>query len=160
MSNWNYIGTIVKDINFFPNNCIGFIYMINDDKGKSYIGKKSLYSETWKPVSKKVYDKALEDKETVKKTRDKKLSKKGLPVWIYKKKTVKESNWKDYKSSHKELSKKNNLEKYILELAYSKLQLTYLETKYMFKHNVLESDDFYNGNILGKFYRGINQIKV
>ena len=46
-----------------------------------------------------------------------------------------------------------NLKKQILELAFNKKHLTYLETKYLFSHEVLENpEEYYNDNILGKFF--------
>ena len=38
-------------------------------------------------------------------------------------------------------------------LQFNKKHLTYLETKYLFKNQVLESEEYLNDNILGKFFR-------
>ena len=47
-----------------------------------------------------------------------------------------------------------NLKKQVLEIAFNKKHLTYLETKYLFQLGVLEKpDEYYNDNILGKFFR-------
>ena len=49
--------------------------------------------------------------------------------------------------------KQFEFEKYILKLAPNKKLLTYYETKYLFVYDVLERpDEYYNDNILGKFY--------
>ena len=42
----------------------------------------------------------------------------------------------------------------MIKICYSKIELTYQETKYLFKYNVLEDDTYLNGNILGRFYKG------
>jgi hypothetical protein len=48
---------------------------------------------------------------------------------------------------------KEDLKKQILEIAFNKKHLTYLETKYLFQLEVLEKpDEYYNDNILGKFF--------
>jgi len=41
----------------------------------------------------------------------------------------------------------------ILFIARDTKQLTYLETRELFKEGVLEREGFYNDNILGKFFR-------
>lgn len=150
---WKYKNKPVNDINFFPEGCIGFTYLICDKQNKCYVGLKSLGSHTNPKVSENVYKKLKEEGKPVKKTKNKKLSKKGAVVWDYRKVDIKESNWKVYQSSNTELKKKKEVTKEILDFAFSKKQLTYLELKRMFELNVLESDRYYNDNILGKFYR-------
>lgn len=133
-----------KDCNVIPDsNAIGFVYKItNLDNGKIYIGKKNFFSKRNVKLGKK---------ELAART-DKRKSKKKV--------VIKEMKWQTYVGSNKELTEDiksgATIKKEILCLAYSKQQLTYLETKYQFQYNVLEIDS-YNGNILGKFYRkGIN----
>ena len=41
----------------------------------------------------------------------------------------------------------------ILRICYTKTELSYYETKYQFVNEVLESDEWLNGNILGRFYK-------
>ena len=41
----------------------------------------------------------------------------------------------------------------MLKICFSKMELTYYETKFQFVRGVLESDEFLNGNILGRFYK-------
>lgn len=153
MTDWYFKNKIVKDISFFPKDCIGFIYKICDKNGKCYIGCKSLRSKTNPKVSFNVYTKAKANGEDVKKTKNKKESKKGLIVWDYRRKMDTESNWQKYQSSNTELKKKKGVTKEIIDFAFSKKQLTYLELKWMFHYKVLEVDTFYNDNILGKFFR-------
>ena len=46
-----------------------------------------------------------------------------------------------------------DLNKQILEVAFNKKHLTYLETKWLFQLEVLEQPEkYYNDNILGKFF--------
>ena len=42
----------------------------------------------------------------------------------------------------------------IIKICFSKTELTYQETKAQFQHEVLERDNWLNGNILGRFYKG------
>lgn len=72
---------------------------------------------------------------------------------------VKESDWKNYYGSQKELkhllleSKAKDFKREILKIVPNKKLLTYFETKYQFLYQVLEKpDEFFNDNILGKFY--------
>jgi hypothetical protein len=41
----------------------------------------------------------------------------------------------------------------ILKICFSKTELTYQEVKHQFQYAVLESDQWLNGNIMGKFFR-------
>ena len=118
-------------INEVPEDCVGFVYKItNKQTKKFYIGKKSFYSRTSKKVKGRTNKK-----------------------W-----TVKESNWRSYCSSSKELQEDikslgiENFEFEILELCKSKRQMSYFETNYQFLFKVLETNS-YNKNILGKFFR-------
>jgi hypothetical protein len=132
----------IKSLEDFPENCVGFIYLIkNQTTGKIYIGKKSLYSNTNKKLTKK---------EIAEQT--------GPGRKPTKKLVTKESNWKVYMGSSKELladikeTSEDIYERNILHFCFSKKQLTYYEINYQMKYNVLEVDS-YNDNILGKFYR-------
>lgn len=120
----------------------GFIYLIELDNGKKYIGKKNLYSVRKKNFGKKqiaaITDKRLKTYETI----------------------IKESDWLTYCGSSRLLKEdlKKNVKitnRFILEVATSKTELTYLETKYLFKYDVLgeNKEVYYNDNILGKFYK-------
>ncbi len=44
------------------------------------------------------------------------------------------------------------LERKILQVAFNKKELTYLECKWQFVLEVLETNKYLNDNILGKFY--------
>lgn len=132
----------------FPNingdKCFGIVYLIeNLDNGRKYIGKKQIMSNRRTKLGKK----ALAERT------DKRTSQ-------YRK-TSKESNWLTYTGSNKELNldikNGHRIKKHILTFAYNKMELSYYETKYQFIFNVLETPEYYNGNILGKFY---NQYKI
>lgn len=124
--NWIYKGkeiTCIEDLEI--ENPYGFIYVIETQQGFKYIGKKSFFSHRTLPP--------LKGKKR-------------------KRKVVKESNWKTYNSSNSQIDKTNIAFKEILEVCLTKRDLTYKEVKYQFKYNVLESKDYLNDNILGKFY--------
>lgn len=138
---WKYKNKKFDKIEDFPEGAFGFIYVIrNLSNGRAYIGKKNLYFE------KKV---ALTKKEIA-----------ALPSKRYKKykQVVKESDWLKYNSSCKpllaDIQAGHEIEKEILQIAMSKRQLTYLETKYLFTCEVLETEDFYNENIEYRYYKG------
>jgi hypothetical protein len=46
-----------------------------------------------------------------------------------------------------------NIKREILRICYSGMELTYQETKHQFVYEVLEKEEFLNGNILGRFYK-------
>lgn len=131
-------------INYSGVEPYGFIYVVEFSNGKLYIGKKNFYREL----------NVKKGKRELSQMTDKRGSKK--------KKVIKESDWKTYYGSFKNEELSNGLNsgevkidrRFILSLATTKSQLTYLETKYLFSESVLEDDRYLNDNILGKFYRG------
>ena len=139
---WIYKGKEFKQEDI-PEVAIGFVYemaAIIDGKAVRYIGKKNFYSDV--------------------KT---KLAKKDLSSDKRKKtyKRVRKYNYQNYYSSNDVLkeARKNDvlIERKILDICYSKLELSYLEVKLQFNNNVLEDDAYLNGNILGKFYKKVNE---
>ena len=136
--NWLYKGSEINEISDLPNNAFGFIYQTTHlPTNKKYIGKKSLIYNLKKKLGKK--EKALWEG-------------KGRPP-VYKR-VLKESDWKTYYGSHSFIKEANeeDLKREILEIAYHKKELTYLECKYQFTLGVLESRSYLNDNILGKFF--------
>ena len=135
---WLYKNKEINEISDLPNNAFGFVYQTTHlPTGKKYIGKKSLIYNLKKKLGKK--EKALWEG-------------KGRPPMY--KRVLKESDWKTYYGSHgfiKEANKED-LTREILEIAYHKKELTYLECKYQFTLGVLESRSYLNDNILGKFF--------
>tara|TARA_R110000751_G_scaffold510_3_gene1823 strand:- start:1280 stop:1759 length:480 start_codon:yes stop_codon:yes gene_type:complete len=125
-----------------PENAVGFIYIINmlkDDKRYGYIGKKNFYSKRKKRFGKKALA-LITDK------RSKKYE------------IVTKLDYQNYFSSNKELKEAYEngvyMNRTIIKICFSKTELTYQETKAQFQHEVLERDNWLNGNILGRFYKG------
>ena len=135
---WLYKNKEINEISDLPNNAFGFVYQTTHlPTNKKYIGKKSLIYNLKKKLGKK--EKALWEG-------------KGRPP-VYKR-VLKESDWKNYYGSHGFIKEANeeDLKREILEIAYHKKELTYLECKYQFTLGVLESRSYLNDNILGKFF--------
>lgn len=126
-----------------PEGAVGFVYKMNykDDDGQyySYIGKKNFYSRRKKKFGKKALA-AITDKRTKKYEMVTKL------------------DYEDYFSSNKQMKQAHKdgkmIHRTILKICFTKAELTYQETKYQFKYEVLERDWYLNGNILGRFYKG------
>jgi hypothetical protein len=125
-----------------PEGAFGFIYIMKaviDGKKVFYIGKKQFFNN----VKVKLGKKEMAER-TDKRTKD------------YKR--VKRQSYKNYFSSNDVLIQANkdgiHIDRYILKICYSKKELTYEEVRYLFKLDVLESENYLNSNILGKFYRG------
>ena len=135
---WLYKGSEINEISDLPNNAFGFVYQTTHlPTNKKYIGKKSLMYNLKKKLGKK--EKLLWEG-------------KGRPPMY--KRVLKESDWKSYYGSHSFIkdANKEDLTREILEVAYHKKELTYLECKYQFTLGVLESRSYLNDNILGKFF--------
>jgi len=127
---WTHNGAIVE---ILPEDCIGFVYLItNTVTGRKYIGKKlAKFSKTSYKVVKQ---------------------KNG----IKKKKKIKskvESDWQTYYGSNDVLNEdvntlgKDKFTREILFYCNSKAQCSYIEAREQFTHKVLESTDYYNGQI-------------
>jgi len=142
---WTYKNEPMEALSSFPQGTFGFIYrVVHIPTGKAYIGKKVL-----------MYQKKV------------KLTKKELLEYSHVagrkpayKLAMTESDWQNYYGSNKEIvamlkeGKKDEFKREILCLASNKKLLTYYECKYLFIYQVLEKpDEFFNDNILGKFYR-------
>lgn len=131
---------IIDSLEKFPKDTVGFIYLIRLSNGKKYIGKKNLYTERKKYFGKKqikqITDKRLKTYEIIKK----------------------ESDWRSYIGSNKQLKEDVNngvriLKRQIILSCNNIKKLTFYEIKAMILYEVLIDEDFYNDNILGKFYR-------
>ena len=140
MSKWSYQGQDFES-SMIPEGAEGFVYemqAIIDGKLVRYIGKKNFYSVTKKRFGKKALS-SMEDKRAKKYTMQKKLT------------------YLDYYSSNAVLKDAHKagieIRRYMLKICFSKMELTYYETKFQFVRGVLESDEFLNGNILGRFYK-------
>jgi hypothetical protein len=140
---WFFDGWLLNHVEFtedmIPEGAVGFIYemtAIIDGKSVKYIGKKNFYADVKTKLGKK---------ET---PTDKRLK-------TYKR--VKKATYKNYYSSNDVLKKAHkdgvNIRREILKICYTKTELTYQEAKYLFCNDVLESEEYLNSNILGKFYK-------
>ena len=127
---WYYQDKIVEEL---PEDCDGFVYLIvNKANSRMYIGKKLA------KFSKTTY-KMVTQKNGVKKRK--------------KIKSKIDSDWLDYYGSSIELNKdveslgKENFTREILFFCKSKAECSYIEAREQFTRRVLESDDYYNGQI-------------
>jgi len=140
---WLYQNQVINSIEDFPKNTFGFIYIVNHTpSGKSYVGKKSLYHN----IKKKLTKKELAEQSGP--------GRKSVTRVIQK-----ESDWKTYYGSAKPIldlikaGKQDEFEREILVIVPNKKLLTYYESKILFTLGVLEfPDKYFNDNILGKFY--------
>ena len=137
---WSYQGKEFNDL-CIPDGSVGFIYIMTaiiDGKSVAYIGKKNFFANIKKPLGKKALAMST----------DKRL-----------KKYVRElkPDFMRYYSSNKILKDAHKagvvIKREILKICYSQMELTYQEVKHQFKYEVLEKDEFLNGNILGRFYK-------
>jgi len=140
---WLYNEKVIEKIEDMPQGTFGFIYIVkHKPTSKAYIGKKVLYHNVKKKLTKK---------EIAEQT--------GPGRKSATKVVVKESDWKTYYGSAKpimELIKGGKQEEFtreILQLVPNKKLLTYYECKYLFEYSVLENPEgYFNDNILGKFF--------
>jgi hypothetical protein len=127
---WNYQGTPVDTL---PDDCVGFVYIITNNLSKrKYIGKKlAKFSKT-----------------TLKTVKLKNGTKKKKKI-----RSKIDSDWRDYYGSSPELTRdivalgKENFTREILFYCQSKSECSYIEAREQFRHQVLESNDYYNGHI-------------
>lgn len=143
MSNWFYNGKWIESIEDFPQDTYGFIYITtHTPTGKKYLGKKSIYHN----IKKKLTKKELAEQPITR-------GRKSTTTTIQK-----ESDWKTYYGSEEFIKQKikdkkqEEFTREILVFVSNKKLLTYYECKYQFVYGVLESDEWLNTNILGKFY--------
>lgn len=127
---WTFNNKIVEEL---PEDCVGFVYLItNKVTGRMYIGKKlAKFAKTTYKVVK-------------------------LKNGTKKKKKVRskvDSDWMEYYGSSIELNKdieilgKEVFTREILFFCKSKAECSYVEAREQFGRKVLESDDYYNGQI-------------
>lgn len=127
---WLYNKEIIKQL---PDDCVGFVYLItNLATNRKYIGKKlAKFSKTT-------------TKTVVLKNGTKKKKKVRSKI---------DSDWLEYYGSSIELNKdvevlgKENFLREILFFCKSKAECSYVEAREQFGRKVLESDDYYNGQI-------------
>jgi hypothetical protein len=127
---WYYQNNLIETL---PEDCIGFVYLItNNITGRMYIGKKlAKFSKTsYKTITQK--------------------------NGIKKKKRIKskiDSDWREYYGSNDQLNKDvetlgaENFHREVLYYCTSKAECSYIEAREQFSRRVLESDNYYNGQI-------------
>jgi len=137
---WTHKGKVFGELDI-PEGAIGFIYhmtAIIDGKSVAYIGKKNFFANIKRPLGKKAL--AV--------TTDKRLKKYTRVI---------KPDFLNYYSSNAILKKAHkegvHIKREILMICYSGMELTYQETKHQFVYEVLEKEEFLNGNILGRFYK-------
>lgn len=133
---WTYNNCIVEEL---PEDCVGFVYLItNTSSGRKYVGKKlaKFSKTTYKTVT--------------------------LKNGTKKKKKIKskiDSDWLEYYGSSIELNKdvellgKNLFLREILFYCKSKAECSYIEAREQYFRKVLESDDYYNGQISCRIHK-------
>jgi len=132
---WLYENTEVQAL---PEDCVGFVYLItNKLTGRRYIGKKlSKFSKTSYRVVKL-------------KNGNKKRKKIKSKI---------DSDWQLYYGSNDQLNRDivelgvENFTREILFYCRSKAECSYIEAREQFKNQVLESDDWYNGQIVCRIH--------
>ena len=137
---WIYQGKEFDDKQI-PDGAVGFVYIMSaiiDGKSVLYVGKKNFFANVKRP-----------------------LGKKALAMSTYKRlkkyKRELKPDFMNYYSSNKILKDAHKagvpIKREILRICYSQMELTYQETKHQFIYEVLEKQEFLNGNILGRFYK-------
>lgn len=132
---WLYENT---EITSLPDDCVGFVYMItNNISGRKYIGKKlAKFSRTTYRIVK-------------------------LKNGNKKRKRIKnkiDSDWQLYYGSNDQLNQDiktlgvENFTRQILFYCRSKAECSYIEAREQFRYRVLESDDYYNGQIVCRIH--------
>ena len=132
---WLYENTQIETL---PDDCVGFVYLItNKLSGRKYIGKKlAKFSKTTYKVVKL-------------KNGNKKRKKLRSKI---------DSDWQLYYGSNDQLNKDikalgaDNFTREILFYCTSKAACSYIEAREQFNHRVLESDDYYNGQIVCRIH--------
>jgi len=125
-----------------PLDKYGYIYLITDDQGREYWGKKAFTHRKRAKLSKKA--KALPEN-------------KGKRISV----TQKDSGWLNYWGSCRPLLEyikqrhgTHGFKREIIKICEDKQSLAYWEMHELVVNNVLFRHDCWNGNILSKFFKG------
>ena len=128
MIDWKYQNNSITGMDGVPEGAVGFIYILKDVAGFFYLGKKNLYST---------------------------VTKAALKGTKRKRKVTTESKWLQYCSSNKyfkQLEPWEIVERTIIDFAYTKKHLSFLETEALFSLQVLRNPMSKNRNIGGKWF--------
>jgi len=146
MNKWlHYLddGTLAEWPEILEPQYYGFIYIIqNKTNSKFYIGKKAFFHNKKKKLTKKeLAEQSGPGRRSITKTEQV------------------DSGWKAYWGSSKELLAdmkslgEDQFERIILQFCDTKKQQTYYEIYHQIIYGVLHTENSYNDNILGKFFR-------
>ena len=127
-----------KQVEQLPDDCVGFVYLItNTVTGRKYIGKKLA---KFSKISYRVV-----------KLKNGNKKRKRIKSKI-------DSDWQLYYGSNDQLNQdiaelgSDNFTREILFYCTSKAACSYIEAREQFNHRVLESDDYYNGQIVCRIH--------
>lgn len=123
-----------------PEGYYGFIYMILDDKGRFYIGKKAFTHNKRKKISKTARKKT----NTRKRVQIDKVDSGWLNYW---------GSCKPLLEYIKQRGGTKGFKRYILKFTLDKASTSYWEVFFQMRHEVLHTDKAWNTNILGRFYK-------
>ncbi len=133
---WTYQNQIITTL---PDDCVGFVYLItNLSNNRMYVGKKLARFQ-------KTTYRMHTQRNGIKKRRAQR--------------TQVDSDWPTYYGSSRELSadvERLGQHCFIREILYfcrSKSECSYIEAREQFSRRVLESDQYYNGNIQVRIHK-------
>ena len=142
LPNWHFKdGMICMDIYDKYPMLYGFVYKITYSDHTFYIGKKVFYNILSVPTTKKGKS------EVIGSEYKRRIKGKGLIPYVDIKK---ESNWKKYTGSN-DTEPIDIINREILDIAYSKLHLTFLENRYLYTYLLFNSCR--NISIANKIFR-------
>jgi hypothetical protein len=128
-----------KEVMELPDNVVGFVYLITyTTTGKKYIGKKLA---------------------KFKRTRTKTITQKNGKRVKRKIVSYVDSDWRSYWGSCQQLTTdiglfgSDKFTRQILRMCFSKAECSYYEAKEQFYNGVLESSDWYNGQISVRLHK-------
>ena len=164
---WLHNGKPIYSHDDFTDDVIGFCYKITYSNSKCYIGKKLIRSERVEPARRngvlrdnceRVFKHIMrfDDGSIAVSKQDKN---KARRMGIKAKREGYDKGWKDLPFAKYEGSTENSKDlviesKEILELATDKTNLSYIETKWLMREDVLCSEIYINDNISATYFRG------
>lgn len=128
--NWKYNNKEIKSHDDLPKEATDIVYLITYDDGKKYLGKK-----------------------TIRANRRLQPTKAQLAIRKnYKRVELKDMPFTKYNGSSKLTVGKTIISKEILFLCSNKRSSGYLETRELMSRRAIETDEYVNANINGKYF--------